>query len=89
MSYQTVSKTHLRDLLDQQYSAFVKSGHEVLVYAEDAATRDALKKSMKTGKRPPNLKQQEWEEYLAAVESGEYKPLSHEPMQERQKHSYR
>lgn len=89
MTHKAVNKTHLRDLLSQSYEAFVQSGHEVLLYAEDAATRDAVKKSLVPGKRPPNLKQQEWEEYLAAVESGTYTPLCHEPMQERRKPAYR
>lgn len=46
----------------------------VYTYAESVDQRKRLQKRLETRKKPANLAQEEWEKYLEAVESGNYRP---------------
>lgn len=69
-----MNKDQLRAMLAHQTHRFQDVyGGEVIKYAE----KDPKPKRLcdkKPGKKPVNLKQQEWEDYLAQVKAGTYKP---------------
>lgn len=69
-----MNKDQLRAMLAHQTHRFQDVyGGEVIKYAEkDPKPKRLL--DQKPGKKPVNLKQAEWEEYLAQVKAGTYKP---------------
>ncbi len=67
-----MNKQSFRDILAQQVAEYAKN-NEVLIYAESASQRDAIKRAMKVGKAPPNLVEEEFNEYLAKLKAGTYR----------------
>lgn len=69
-----MNKDQLRQMLEKQTHRFQDVyGGEVVKYAEkDPRPKRLL--DQKSGKKPANLKQAEWDKYLAEVQAGTYKP---------------
>jgi hypothetical protein len=73
-----MSKDQLRALLAQATEAHLTSGGEIVRYASPSKPSP-----IKTGspyRKPDNLKQKEWEDYLQALKDGTYQP-EHEDYQ--------
>lgn len=69
----TMSKEALRAMLAHETERYEKIyGGEVTRYASPQNVKPMLNK--KPGKKPVNLKQEEWQKYLAEVQAGTYKP---------------
>lgn len=67
-----MNKQSFRDMLAQQTALYTQQ-KEILIYAESASQRDAIKRAMKVGKAPPNLVEEEFNEYLAKLKAGTYR----------------
>lgn len=69
-----MNKDQLRAMLDHQTHRFQDVyGGEVIKYAEKDPNPKRLL-DQKPGKKPVNLKEQEWQAYLAQVKNGTYQP---------------
>lgn len=71
-----MTKDQLRQLLAQATQQHIENGGEIVRYASPSNPT-----KIKTGtpyRKPDNLKQKEWEEYLAALKDGTYKPEQEE-----------
>lgn len=69
----SMSKEALRAMLAHETERYEKIyGGEVTRYASPENVKPLL--NQKPGKKPANLKQAEWEKYLAEVKAGTYKP---------------
>lgn len=71
-----MNKADLSRYLEEKVQEKVKDGFSILTYAEDAATRDKVKRDL--ARHAPqvlheNHTQEEWEAYIHQVESGTYK----------------
>lgn len=77
-----MSKEALRAMLAHETERYEQIyGGEVTRYASPENVKPIL--NQKPGKKPTNLKQAEWEKYLAELEAGTYKPVSQEDFQTR------
>lgn len=79
----SISKDALRDMLANATERFTRNGYEITRYAADVCAVDRLKRSTETRKKPVNLKDEAYREYLAQVEAGTYVPTSQEQYQDR------
>ena len=70
-----MNKADLSRYLEEKVQEKLKDGFSILTYAEDAATRDKVKRDL--AHHAPqvlheNHTQEEWENYIHQVESGTY-----------------
>lgn len=69
----TMSKEALRTMLAHETERYEQIyGGEVTRYASPENVKPILNK--KPGRKPANLKQEEWQKYLSEVQAGTYQP---------------
>ncbi|HEE9764355.1 hypothetical protein [Pseudomonas putida] len=78
-----MDKAELSRLLELQVQEKLKEGYSITTYALDAASRDSLKRGMKSkGHALPheNRTEEDWQVYIHQLDLGTYKPDTRKPV---------